>query len=77
MDNQSLYVVNVPQKEYLELINDVVRMFTIQIIIQFLFYINSPNTVQFFSIDFILLTLYLILGICVYWLVINKLITFK
>jgi hypothetical protein len=77
MDNQSLYIVNVPQKEYLELINDIVRMVTIQIIIQILFYINNPSSVQFLSVDFMLMTLYLILGICVYWLIIKRIVIFR
>lgn len=72
----SLYVVNVPNKEYVEFINDVVRMITIQVMIQFLFSINTEG-VSFFSVDFFLLLLYIVLGVCVYWLVIKKLVMFK
>ena len=74
---ESLYVINVPNKEYIEFINDVIRMLTIQVMIQFLFYINNPIETIFFSGDFILLLIYIILGVCVYWLVIKKLIIFK
>ena len=74
---EALYVVNVPNKEYIEVINDVVRMLTIQFMIQFLFYINNPTEVSFFSTDFLLLIIYVTLGVCVYWLVIKKLLTFK
>jgi hypothetical protein len=74
---ESLYVVNVPNKEYVEMINDVLRMLTIQVMIQFLFYINNPSETSFFSVDFFLLILYVTLGVCVYWLVIKKLIIFK
>lgn len=74
---ESLYVVNVVNKEYIEFINDIIRMITIQIMIQFLFYINNPNEVAFFSADFFLLLIYIILGVCVYWLIIKKLIIFK
>jgi hypothetical protein len=73
----SLYTVNVPNKEYLELINDIARMVTIQLTIQFLFFINSPGEVEFFTVDFILMVLYMILGICVYWLIIKKVVIFK
>lgn len=73
----SLYVVNVPNKEYVDFINDVVRMLTIQWMIQFLFYINNPAEVAFFTVDFFLLILYVVLGVCVYWLVIKKLVLFK
>lgn len=74
---ESLYVINVPNKEYIDFINDVIRMLTIQVMIQFLFYINNPVETTFFSGDFILLLIYIILGVCVYWLVIKKLIIFK
>lgn len=73
----SLYIVNVPNKEYVEFINDVIRMLTIQCMIQFLFYINNPSEVSFFSTDFLLLIIYVTLGVCVYWLVIKKLVIFK
>lgn len=74
---ESLYTVNVPNKDYIEFINDIIRMVTIQISIQFLFYINNPNAVEFFSADFFLMLIYIILGICVYWLIIKKLVIFK
>lgn len=73
----SIYVINLPNKEYIDFINDLIRMTTIQIVIQFLFYINNPNQMKFFTIEFILLLLYVILGVCFYWLVIKKLIIFK
>jgi hypothetical protein len=73
----SLYSVNVPNKEYIELVNDIARMVTIQVTIQFLFFLNSPGEVDFFSADFILMIIYMILGICVYWLIIKKVLIFK
>lgn len=73
----SLIIINIGDQDTINFINDIVRMTTIQIFIQFLFFINNPTEVVFFSIDFILLVIYIILGVCVYWLVINKLITFK
>ncbi len=72
----SLYVVNVSNKEYVEFINDIVRMVTIQVMIQFLFSINSEG-VAFFSVDFFLLLLYIVLGVCVYWLIVKRLVMFK
>jgi len=73
----SIYVINLPNKEYIDFINDIIRMITIQIVIQFLFYINNPNQMKFFTIEFILLLIYVILGVCVYWLIIKKLVIFK
>lgn len=74
---ESLYIVNVPNKEYIELINDILRMSTIQIAIQFLFFINNPSEVEFFSEDFVLLLIYVILGVCLYWLVFKKVVSFR
>lgn len=74
---EGLYVIDVPQKEYVELINDICRMVIIQLSIQFLFFINNPSEVDFFSEDFILLVIYIVLGVCLYWLVFKKLIIFK
>ena len=75
--SSSLYTVNFQRKEYLELVNDIVRMVTIQLTIQFLFYINSPSTSEFFAVDFVFMLIYLVLGVCVYWLIIKKLVLFK
>lgn len=58
------------------MVYDIVRMLTIQFIIQFLFYVNTDNN-PFFSADFLLLSLYITLGVCVYWLIIKKLVVFK
>lgn len=74
---ESLYMFNVKESEYIDLIDDIVRMVTIQIGIQFLYYLNSSDTVNMFSTDFILLLIYMILGILLYRLVIRKIIIFK
>ena len=74
---ESIYIIVVPNKTYIELINDIIRMITIQFVIQFLFYINGPENAIFFSIDFFLLVIYIVLGVCVYWLIIKKLVVFK
>lgn len=74
---EALYVVELPNKDYVDFINDIIRMIIIQFMIQFLFYINHEEETSFFSLDFVLLIIYLILGVCVYWLVIKKLIIFK
>ncbi len=74
---ETLYVVDVPQKEYIGLIDDIARMVIIQFSIQLLLYATSPEENQFFSADFVLLLLYIILGVCLYWLVFKKLVSFK
>lgn len=74
---ESLYVFQLKNKEYIELMDDIARMVTIQLGIQFLYYLNNSDQVQFFSADFILLVIYMVLGILLYRLVFRKLITFQ
>lgn len=77
MDEASLYVVDVPKKEYLPMIDDIARMVMIQFSIQLLLVATNPEENQFFSADFILLLIYIVLGVCLYWLVFKKLVVFK
>lgn len=74
---ESLYVFQLQNKEYVEVLDDVARMVIIQLGIQFLYYLNNSDQVQFFSTDFVLLVIYMILGILLYRLVFRKVITFK
>jgi hypothetical protein len=73
----SLYVFQIPNKDYIDVIDDVFRMVTIQLSIQFLYFLNSSDTVSLFSTDFVLLVIYMILGILFYRLVLRKMIAFK
>jgi hypothetical protein len=73
----SLYIVDVPKKEYIPLIDDIARVVLIQISIQLLLYATDPNENQFFTADFFLLVIYIVLGVCLYWLVFKKLVVFK
>jgi len=71
-----MYTFELPNPAYVEYVNDVARFLTIQFVIQFMYYVNDPE-VSFFSADFILLMIYLVLGISLYYLVFKKLVTFK
>lgn len=73
----SLYVFQIPNKDYVDVIDDVFRMVTIQLSIQFLYFLNSSDNVSLFSTDFVLLVIYMILGILFYRLVLRKMIAFK
>lgn len=73
----ALYLIQLPNAEYIGLVEDVLRMVVIQSTIQFLYFVNSNGAIAFFSADFFLLLLYIVLGVCVYWLVFKKLIVFK
>ena len=70
----SLYVVKINQ-EYIPIAEDIIRMVLIQITIQLLLSFGGES--QFFTSYFILSVIYIVLGICLYWLVFKKLITFS
>ena len=54
-----------------QMLYDIVRTVTVQVIVQILFTMNNPS-VSLISTSFIQTTLFLILGIMVFWLVIYK-----
>ena len=58
-------------KEYIPLINDLIRMGVIHIVTQLLLNISSNET---FDMQFIQTIFYVLLSICIYWLIIRKII---
>jgi|TARA_X000001036_G_scaffold389121_1_gene385856 hypothetical protein len=60
--------------ESLPMIYDMIRTITVQVIVQILFTMNNPS-VSLMSITFIQTTLFLILGIMIFWLIIYKFIS--
>lgn len=77
-DASSLYKIDVSSllsPEYVPLFDDIARMVLIQITIQLMFYMSNPES-AFVTDDFILLMLYIVLGVCLYWLVFKNLIKF-
>lgn len=73
---ESLYTISLPNKEYIPMMEDISRMILVQFTIQFLYYINNKDNEAFFSLDFILLLVYIVLGVSIYWLIFKKTITF-
>ena len=57
-------------------LNDTIRMLVIQIVVQILFVLRNPE-VDLLSNIFIENTLFIILGVMVYWLIFNHIIVFK
>ena len=57
-------------------LNDTIRMLVIQIVVQILFVLRNPE-VDLLSNIFIENTLFIILGVMVYWLLFNHVIVFK
>ena len=57
-------------------LNDTIRMLVIQVVVQILFVLRNPE-VDLLSNIFIENTLFIILGVIVYWLLFNHVIVFK
>jgi len=60
--------------EYVPLVDDTMRMLTLQVIIQFMLMLRSPKEYSMFSESFFELLFYIVLGLMTYWLVIRKLV---
>lgn len=76
----SLYEVDISShigKEYIPMMEDLARFITIQICIQFMLYSTDPSNFSMFSADFLMLLLFIIVGVLFYWLIIKKLVSFK
>jgi hypothetical protein len=58
-------------------VNDALRMVCIQVTIQALMFFNDPRCTTFFSADFILITMYIVLGTLIYWLVLRRLVAYE
>lgn len=72
----SLMEVNVTKiidKEYVPYIEDLIRMVILQVIINFMYFSKDPTNNAFFTIEFVELILYIIIGVSVYWLLFKKL----
>lgn len=71
-----LQISNNVGEEYVPLLNDVLRMVTLQIIIQLMLSLRDNEEYPFFSQNFFELLFYIVLGLMTYWLVIKKIIKF-
>lgn len=63
-------------EEYRSLVFDIIRMLCIHLTIQFMFYIGSDK-VTFFSAEFVVMVLYAILGLMIFWLIVQKITHIK
>jgi len=77
---ESLYTVRITDRlgnpEYAGMINDMFRFATIQIAIQIMLVLMDPVRFSFFSTDFMILLMFVIIGVMLYWLVVKKLVIF-
>jgi hypothetical protein len=73
----SFYLLNISHKlgpEYVSFCNDVLRMMVLQVTLQFMIYLSNPSANAFISAEFLLLLLYIIIGVAMYWLVVRRLV---
>ena len=63
-------------KDVAHALNDVARMLCIQVTAQLLLFFGDASP-AFFSTDFVLLSLYITLGVLVYWLVLRQLLEWR
>jgi len=68
----SLQISKYMGAEYIPYVEDVMRMVTIQIIIQLMMFLQSPSTNKFFDIHFFEIIFYVVLGVTAYWLLVRK-----
>lgn len=63
--------------DYVPMANDVLRMVCIQVAIQVMLVLADPSgRTSFFSADFLMLVVYITLGVMFYWLALRKLVVF-
>jgi len=75
--DKPLFEFNMDMSEYnIIALNDTIRMLVIQVVVQILFVLRNPE-IDFLSNIFIENTLFIILGVMVYWLIFNHIIVFK
>jgi len=75
---QALFEFEIPlSEEYIPFLEDLVRVFIIQLVTQFMFYSYNSVDYPFFNEVFFLTMIFLILGVSVYWLVIKKMFVVK
>ena len=71
----SIFRINVSE-EYKPLIEDIVRVFVILTVTEILFFVNNPNN-TLFGKNYWDLLLFILVGVCTYWLLLKKIIVFE
>lgn len=76
---ESVWNVDISTKlgqEYAGMLNDMVRFATIQVAIQIMLVLMDSEKFSFFSMEFVLLLMFVLIGVMFYWLVVKKLVVF-
>lgn len=75
MSNQksSLYTIVLPVKnEYLNVVEDALRLLTIQSTIFFMYSISSSTPVS--GANYLVMQIFMLIGVAIYWLVLRKIV---
>ena len=73
---ESMFTINLDISDYdLLVINDLMRMFIIQLVVQVLYFLRHDK-VELFSNVFLESTLFILLGVIIYWLLFNNILIF-
>jgi hypothetical protein len=76
----SLYEINISDmlgsKEYIGMVEDLVRFWSIQLMLQIMLSLMDPDNYKLISSDFFILLLFITIGVMFYWLVFKKLVSF-
>lgn len=70
-------ISNTLGSDYVEMCNDITRFIMIQVGIQIMLSTTDPERFPFFTNEFFILLMFIIIGVMIYWLVLRKIITFK
>jgi hypothetical protein len=63
-------------KEYKQLMNDVMKFLTLLVVVNIIMYMSNPSENVLFGSVYTKLIISILLGVSTYWLVIDKLIIF-
>jgi hypothetical protein len=77
--NDAMYTLKVSQlfgDETGPMFHDIIRMVSIQFMIQLMFSLSNPEY-AFATSEFIAMLIYIVLGVSLYWLIMRKLVAFK
>ena len=62
--------------EFAPMANDILRMFCIQMAVQLMMVMSSDRSESILSTQFLLLLLYVAIGVMLYWVAVRKLVVF-
>lgn len=79
-EQRTYFVLDLSSKigaDYIPMIEDMCRMVTIQVMIQVMVFLSNPGSTMVATGEFFLLTMYVVLGVAMYWLVFKKVVSFE